>query len=180
MEAGKYVKIGRIVKPFGYKGDLKVLLDITYKELIESLEGFTLEAFFIFKQERSVPYFIEKITPQQSEKHILVKLEDIHSKEEGLLLSGKEIHLPQNMISLVEETGIYAAVIGFMAEDGEAGELGRIEDILQLPHQEIAQINFRDQELLVPLNEETVINIDHPHKKILLKLPKGLLDVYLS
>jgi 16S rRNA processing protein RimM len=45
-----------------------------------------------------------------------------------------------------------------------------------MPQQEMAFLDYRGREVLIPLNEQLIISIDETQKHILMDLPEGLLD----
>ena len=179
MSAPGYVKIGRIVKTFGYKGELKILMDIEVSDLFDE-EGFGYEAFFLFKKDQPLPYFIEDVRTQNEPNHLIVKFEDIDNKEEAQLLAGKDIFLSENDIEINEEEGNFSHLIGYTFFDMEGKEIGALEDIYMLPMQELGVIIYKGKEVLLPLNEETVQEVIQKDNKVLYNLPEGLLDIYLE
>ena len=168
------VKIGKIVKPFGYKGELKILLDIIPEE------GFKdIEAFFIPVREKFLPYFLQDWKAQQNPQHYIVKLEDIDTKEEAQFMNGKEIYVPADAIT-VEEEFSYADLKGYKLIDSTSGFWGFIEEVMELPQHEVAQITVEGKEVLVPLQEELIGEIDEEKEEVTVNLPEGFIDIYLK
>ncbi|HXL56573.1 MAG TPA: hypothetical protein VN958_09970, partial [Chitinophagaceae bacterium] len=65
-----------------------------------------------------------------------------------------------------------------LIDDGK--EIGKIEEVIEQPHQILLQINIEGKEALIPLHKETLININHKKNEVHVTLPAGLLDVYLQ
>ena len=61
--------------------------------------------------------------------------------------------------------------------DKEVGEVGVIEEILDMPQQEMTLIRYKKREVLIPLNEELILEIDEKKKQVMVDLPEGLLDL---
>ncbi len=76
-----------------------------------------------------------------------------------------------------EETLEYGHLEGFLLVDKTAGEVGRIDEVLDMPQQEMAFLQYRNREVLIPLNEQFITAIDERAKKVFTDLPEGLLDV---
>ena len=168
------VRIGKIVKPFGYKGEIKILLDISLGE------GFKdIEAFFIPVREKFVPYFIQDWKQQQNPLHFIVKLDDVDSKEDAQFLNGKDIYLPADQIDIEEDFG-FADLKGFKLIDQTSGFWGFIEEVMELPQHDVAQITINGKEVLVPLQEELIVEINEQGEEVTVNLPEGFLDVYLK
>ena len=67
-----------------------------------------------------------------------------------------------------------------MVVDEEKGDVGKINDILEYPTQSIMQIIVGEKEVLVPIHDDIIKNIDRENKKINIKAPSGLIDMYLE
>jgi 16S rRNA processing protein RimM len=49
-----------------------------------------------------------------------------------------------------------------------------------LPAQNLLALDYQNKEVLIPIIEHFVLKVDKEAKKIMVKLPDGLLDVYLA
>lgn len=61
--------------------------------------------------------------------------------------------------------------------DQNAGEIGHITEVLEMPQQEMAAVQYQGREVLIPLNEQFIIEVDHATQKVLMDLPEGLLNL---
>ena len=59
-------------------------------------------------------------------------------------------------------------------------ELGVIEEVIEQPHQILCRTTIEGKEAYIPLHEETLIEINQKKKTVSVKLPEGLLDIYLK
>ena len=48
-----------------------------------------------------------------------------------------------------------------------------------MPHQVLRRISVNGKDALIPLHEETLIKIDKKNKRVNVKLPDELLDVFM-
>ena len=172
MAAEDYINIGRIIKPFGFQGEVKVLLDIEFEE------GFDFEAFFILENGKYIPYFISEVKQLARPEHIILKIDDIDSKEAAEKLVKKDIYLPKDDLNLEDESLLWQQLIGYRAMDEAIGELGEIENIYEMPMHEVAAVMYQGSEILIPLNEDVIASIDESKKIVYFNLPEGLLDIY--
>lgn len=179
MSIEGYTQVGRILRAFGVNGELKVTIDIDFDETpTENEEGFTpVEAFFIQTSEGVLPYFVTYIRAWQSATPIL-KLEEVNTKEMAQTLQGMPLLLPNDMVDLAEDL-TYTRLVGYTLRDARLGLLGEIDAIFDLPQQEVARIDYQGNEVLIPLHEDFLLEIDDVHKMVYVDLPDGLLDVYL-
>lgn len=172
----EYIKIGTTKKPFGVKGELKVDIQEAY------LEDFLhAKVLFIKRRGKPVPYFVEDIRVAGMP---LVKFEEISSKELAGELGGSELLLrltdvlPEEQRQLeVEETSEYSRLLGYEILEAVAGRVGRIEEILEFPQQEMAALTYQGKPLLIPLNPHFIDSIDPQKKIVQMTLPEGLLDL---
>ncbi len=51
-----------------------------------------------------------------------------------------------------------------MAHDQEHGELGTVDEIIEMPHQLLARVTYKEKEMLLPLNEQTMLKVDRKGK----------------
>ena len=58
--------------------------------------------------------------------------------------------------------------------------LGQVEAVIEQPQQILLQLSIRQKEVLIPLHENTLKNIDRKKKQVHVVLPEGLLDIYLA
>jgi len=168
-----YTQIGFTKKTHGVAGELKVSIE-------EHYEGLFLEKDLVFLEIRGSkqPFFIENI---RGGGDLIVKFEDVKNREEALLLQSKAIFLPSSEVpgDLEPETpGLeYAGIIGFTLIDRHVGEIGRIEEILDMPQQEMAVVHYQGREVLIPLNNQFVQTIDTVAQSVMVDLPDGLLTM---
>jgi 16S rRNA processing protein RimM len=61
-------------------------------------------------------------------------------------------------------------------ENGKA--LGKVQEVIEQPHQLMVTILYQGNETYIPLHEESLKGVDHAKKQIQVSLPEGLLDLY--
>ncbi len=69
-----------------------------------------------------------------------------------------------------------ADLVGRTVEDAELGGIGRIEEVLKLPANDVLVVRGRLGEVLVPVLEDVVLDADPEADVLRVRLPKGLLD----
>ena len=70
-------------------------------------------------------------------------------------------------------------LLGYTLID-EGKPIGKIDEVIEQPHQVLLQIKIQGKEALIPLHEETLVNIDHKKNEVHVTLPEGLLEIYLQ
>ncbi|HKG05409.1 MAG TPA: hypothetical protein VKB19_03070, partial [Pedobacter sp.] len=69
---------------------------------------------------------------------------------------------------------------GFIVIDEVHGELGEIIEVNEYPQQFVATIAHKTTEILFPLNEDMIVEIDEEEGTLRVDLPEGLLDIYIN
>lgn len=170
----EYFRLGSILKTKGLKGEMQVYIDF------EDAEDIKIKSLFIDIAGKLVPYFVSSIKFLQKSQAYL-NLEDVDTIEKAAMLVKKDIYLPNKVKpKKKKEEFTLKDVKGFIAVDETHGELGEILDIVEYPQQLIASVNYKNKEVLFPLNVDIIKGIDIESGEVYIDLPEGLLDVYLS
>jgi len=162
------IKIGKVLKTHGYKGHLKIFIDEFYMSDFEEMN-----AIFI----NQLPYFIIS-KDINSDSQAIILVEDIDSKEKAHPLQGKEIFAKDDDLTEILDGEEYDELIGFEIYDKTIGNIGKIEAIIEMPFQFLAKVLVDKKEILIPLNEDFILNIDEKKKTIEMRLPDGLLEIF--
>ena len=171
---GQYFKVGKFVAAHGLLGE--VLLKHSFGKKT-SLKGLTA----IFTEERKasfIPWFIEA-AKVKNEDEVFLKLENIHTRELAIRLIKKEVWVTEADYRKFASKQSPANYLGYVVIDQEQ-DLGEILEVIEQPQQLVCRLEINKKEVLIPLNEETLQSIDHRKKRVLVKLPDGLLDIYLA
>lgn len=164
--------LGKIVKPFSYKGELVLFLDVDDIYAYEDLAY-----VYIDINKRLVKYDIE--TLRYHGNKVVVNFKDV-TPEESTVLVGKEMYLPLEF--LPELTGnqfYYHEVIGFEVIDSKHGSIGTVKEFIDT-NQTIMITEKDGKEVLIPVVDEVVQNVDREKKTIFITAPEGLIDIYLN
>ncbi len=160
--------IGRIGRPHGHEGALRLeILDGLHTDL--KLE----EPVFLLIEGKPVPFFMEELN--EAAQPPIVLFEDMVSDSQARELTGLEVYAPKNSVEAETEWNS-RELIGCRVFNGDS-ELGPVTDIIQSGLQELLQIDYRGQELLLPLQDELVAHYDAEAKTLVMELPEGLLDL---
>lgn len=169
-----YISVGKIGKAHGIKGAVKCLAEDAYLPDLANTS-----AIFIEESGQKLPYFLEEV---QIGNAVILTLEELGTKEEANRLRGKEVFLRESDLlpikNRVFEVLEYAKYEGFELQDKELGMIGVIEEIIEMPQQEMAVVNYQEKEVLIPMNEDFILEILAQKKILKVELPEGLLDLY--
>jgi len=166
--------IGKIVSVFGLKGEVIVQHRLGKKISVSKIKVIFLEE----KKDELIPYFVES-TRKKGEDDMYMKLEGIDSKESASKYMRREVWLREEEIQSHTQKSNPIGWVGFHVAD-QGRDLGPILEIIEQPHQVLCRLEIDGKEVLIPINEQTLVKVDHKSKMVMLTLPDGLLEVYLS
>jgi 16S rRNA processing protein RimM len=162
----EYFKIGKFVAAFGLKGELLLKHTLGKKTSLKGLQAIFIEE----KKDSFLPWFMES-AKIKSETEVYIKLEGIDTRESAMLpeIDFKKFVAKSAPVSLLGYTII-----------NEKEIVGKIIEVIEQPHQVLCRLEIKGKEVLIPLNEDTLKKIDHRTKQVFVKLPEGLLEIYLG
>lgn len=176
MAEQPYVLIGHTRKAHGIAGELKLSIEERYVE--DFLKN---ERIFLDVKGTKIPYFVANV---RGKGEMILQLEDVSDRDAALMLQGREVflrekdllHDSERELEFEEETLEYEHLNGYTLVDQTLGAIGIIDEILEMPQQEMAFLKYRNREVLVPLNDQLIVRVDESARQVIMDLPDGLLD----
>lgn len=169
-----YFSIGKLVATFGLQGELILRHSLGKRSALKGVEALFLEE----RKNSFIPYFLQKASAKDHE-HAYLKLEGIETRETAQKLVQMQVYLNEADFKQQAASSAPLSLLGFTVHDELQGELGVIEEVIEMPQQVLAKVIIRDKEALLPLNEQFLVKIDKKKQIVYLHLPEGLLDIYL-
>ena len=167
-------QLGYIVKPHGIHGELTIFLDTDNPEYYNKLES-----VFVEYQQKLIPFFIESL--KRSGSKATIKFQDIDEIDIASQYKGCAIYLPlDNLPELEDDQFYYHEVLGYTVIEQVQGEIGKIKDIYEANGNDLFVIDYKSMEILVPIRDEFILKLDKKESTFYLKLPDGLLDIYIN
>ena len=166
--------LGKIVSKFSFKGEVLAKLDTDEPELYTDMAS-----VFVEFNKNLVPYFLERAQLHKSTL-LRIKFEDVDEELDADDLIGAELYLPlAELPKLPEDKFYYHEIIGFRVEDHNYGDVGVIKSINDQTAQVLFVIDRQGTEILIPLNDDFIEQVDKPNQLIKVRTPEGLIDMYL-
>lgn len=174
MTKDKCFYVGKIVKTHGIKGEVTLRIDNEDFDYIEELDYFLLDI-----NDKLIPFFVENITFHSNKSFVL--FQDLKTLEAASQLVGVTAYLPLELLPERSGNDFYShEVVGFLVVDEEKGELGKVQEIIEYPTQSLIQIIKDGKEILIPIHDDIIKDVNREEKKIFIKAPVGLIDMYLE
>ena len=163
-----FTYFGKFLKPHGTKGE--ITLQSESITLGDDCDFVACEIDGIL-----VPFFFESTRPKNGDT-IIAKIERMNSAEEVAYLTNRSAYIPKEW---TEDNEIlsWGYFKEFKAIDETAGELGKVVDIDESTINTLFVIENGNKEILVPVQEEFIVDIDHDNKVITFSLPEGLVTL---
>ncbi|MBN2348484.1 MAG: 16S rRNA processing protein RimM [Bacteroidales bacterium] len=164
--------LGTVIKTTGIRGEIITSLQNLSFERIKKMGSVFLDIEGLL-----VPFFIEEYF-QPNENSLVIKFDDIHSKEKAREIVGCDVYIEQNLVKEPSET-IYnlSELKGYSMIDKNNGEIGIVEDTIDIPGNPLIKIFRENKEILIPVNEKIILEVNSSNKQILADLPEGLFDL---
>ena len=171
MKVEDCYQLGEVIKTHGLKGEVSITLDVDFPT-----EYKELESVFLQQSGNLVPFFIESL--QINGNKALTKFEDIDTIESAAELVKSAIFLPLSLLPELPEGGYYYHdLVGCKAFEEDLF-LGTVKEVIDLSGNQLLLVQKKEQEILIPMKDGILKMVDVTAKRIDVKLPDGLLDLY--
>ncbi|MFN3528360.1 MAG: ribosome maturation factor RimM [Bacteroidia bacterium] len=175
MNFDQAFELGYLERVHGIHGELVLLIDADNPQAYSKLESVYLDI-----KGKLIPFFVQKLKPLRADTYLL-KLEDINQEEDASDLVGCLVYLPLSVLPPLRDDQYYFhELIGMEVIDEIIGPVGVVRAVLETPQQFLLQFDHQGHEVLCPMHDDLLLAVDKLQRQIHLRLPDGLLDVYLS
>ena len=170
-----YYYLGKITKKYSFKGEVLLKIDTDQpknKKKIKSL--------FIYKENKLTLHKIE-VARFHKDSLLRLKFEGINSEKEANSIINCDIYLPINNLPILTGNKFYYHdVINYLIIDEDFGEIGKIISIKENISQDLFVIDHNKNEVLIPIHDEFIVEVDKKKNQIIVKTPEGLIDLYIN
>ena len=167
--AADLITIGRVVRPHGIDGTLKIFPLTDFPQHFETLE----EVFLV--KERTEKVHIEQVRFHKG--HILLKVAQCHDRACAEKWTGAFVSIDSKDLWPLKEGEYYQFQIEGLNVVTEEGKfLGKVKEIISTGSNDVYIVGKGEEELLLPATKEVIKSIDLEKKVILVHLMEGLID----
>lgn len=168
------IRVGKIAATHGLKGAVVLVHILEQHDWLSENDVLFLE----LRKGSQIPYFITEAKEGGGKEYMLL-LDEVETQEDAAKLVGKNVYVKEELLEAKKEDSPLAW-IGFSLVDKTKGGLGTIEDVMQVGSQWLAQLTIEGKEVLIPLADEMIVDLNLRNKFIRMDLPEGLIEVYLG
>ena len=124
-----------------------------------------------------VPFQVASVEEGQ---HFVISLEDVDGRQESDKLTGKEIWVPLEQIKPRHQKSprnIKAKWEDYTIHDKKTGVFFPIIRTEEFPQQLMAIVETNGKEMMIPLHDQLIVEIDKEQKIIRMEIPEGLMEL---
>jgi 16S rRNA processing protein RimM len=167
-----YYHFGKFLKLHGFNGHLLLRAENSAKPKVKKPEPvfFDIEGIL-------VPFFIIEFANTSGDNYLLL-LEGVESEISAKEYIGCDVYLPVAKKSReAKRKEDFSALIGYKLFDSNRIFIGVIEEIIEIPQNNLFRVKREDREYLLPAITDLILGIEKTTMEIDYNLPEGLLDL---
>jgi 16S rRNA processing protein RimM len=171
IKAENVYRIGLINKPHGVHGELLFTFD---DDIFDRMEA---DYIICMMDGILVPFFFESYR-FRSDSTALIKLEGIDTEQQARRMTNVEVFFPKEHVEELEDNELtWSFFVGFLIKDVNEGEIGKVIDVDDSTINTLFVVDHNDTEVLIPAQEDFIVDLDRGKKVITMQIPAGLLDL---
>jgi len=173
-DTSELILVGRLGRAHGIHGEINLYPSIDEESMFSLAED---RALFLHLEIDGlpVPFLVEDMR-EKAESSLLVKFEDVDSREEAERYDGCSVYVPSDLIG--EDIEFQPQhFIGYMLVDADDVPVGKVIDIDDNTANLLLIVERKDsnEEVMIPIADELVRYIDVEKQLISLTIPDGLI-----
>ena len=165
MSQHRLVVIGKVGKPFGVKGEIRI------RPYTDSLEMFQRSAILVLD---TTPYTVLSLRSHKGSA--IVSLEGIDTPEAAKELVGHLVKTDESNLPPKEEDEYYwHELIGLQVFTQDGRDLGEITSIIETGAHDVLQVEGKFGEVLLPMIDEVILQVDVEKGEMVVDPLEGLI-----
>lgn len=170
--------LGYVFRASGDSGRIGIKLDTDRPEAYKKLESVLVR--MNESDQSPVPFFIQRIHKLEKDE-VTLDLDLGRQLPNASFLKGKSVYLPLDLLPDLGKNKFYFhEVIGFEVIDAEKGSIGKVKDFYDSAAHSVMAVEQGEREILIPLTDEVLKEVDKKGKRIEVETPPGLIELYLD
>lgn len=165
----QHLSIGQIVNTHGFMGEVKI-----YPLTDEMTRFKNLKEVYVEENNQLIKYEVEGVKFLSTT--VAMKLKGIDSEDAANRLRNFYVKVDRKAaVKLPKDTYFICDLIDLEVYDEKGLLLGTIRDIMQTGSNDVYIVQTTGKDILIPALKDVVEQIDIKNKKIVVKLPEGLI-----
>ena len=165
IEQNELVRIGTMRRPHGKSGELQCQMDNDYWDEAEA------DFLILLLDGIFVPFRVEDWRGKGADS-LIFRLKGVDTEAKALRLVNAEAYmLRRDLAEEAEEMMTWQDLVGYDVLNGEHVVQGKVATVNESTINTLLEM---EDGRLLPIHEDLIIEIDAPHKRLVLDLPEGL------
>jgi 16S rRNA processing protein RimM len=166
-------RVGQIQSTHGLKGELVIGHYLQDANEMKDWEALMVE----LHTDSYIPYFISSFK-KMNNSEILLLFDDIQNPELAKELLGCNVYASPlvTVKALIKKD--WDDIIGFAISEKTTGLIGNIIEVSQGVGQQFFHVQNGEKEMMIPIQEQWIINVNADKKVITMDLPEGFVEVF--
>ncbi|MDE6024339.1 MAG: ribosome maturation factor RimM [Lachnospiraceae bacterium] len=164
-------RIGVITRPHGLKGEVKVYPTTDDVNRFKSLKK-------CFIRTKKADIHVEKKSCKFFKNMVILSFKEFDNINDVEVFKNCDLYVTREEAVPLEEDEYYISdVIGAEVYNENGKRLGEIKDVIQTGANDVFVVRMEDEkELLLPVINDCILEINSDEKKVVARLMKGMLD----
>jgi 16S rRNA processing protein RimM len=163
----RYLVVGKIVAPWGLRGEVKVVIETDFPERFERLNR-------VYLGEKAISCALEGSRLHKG--HALLKLRGCDDRDAAEKLRGQLVQIPIEEAMPLDEDEYYVyKIVGLDVWTSEGEHLGRVSEVLFTGANDVYVVQGEKGEMLIPAVEDVVLEVDLAGGRLTVELMEGLI-----
>ena len=168
--------IGYLQKTHGLDGSFTMHFEEQFDLTLEEAEYLFLEI-----DGGLVPFFIsEDGFRYRGSDSAIIHFDEITSQEQAREFTGCAVFVFTDEIIEPEEEASPSMLMGYEVIDQKHGLLGKVVHVDDYSGNLVITVIFRENEVLIPLSDDVLTEMDEANRQLKLICPEGLIELYLE
>jgi 16S rRNA processing protein RimM len=160
--------IGQIVSPFGVRGAVKIEIMTDFPHRFGLLRT-------IYVGDKLVPHELTSFRLRTDQRHAILQLSGCHTRDEAEGLRDQMIWVPREQAMPLEKGQYYVfQVVGLTVQSDTGETLGKLTEVIFTGSNDVYVVQKDGREILVPVLEDVILNVDLAARIMIVHLPDGL------
>lgn len=165
---------GTFIKVNGVKGEFVLKSNYLLSEEFDSIPSIFIEIDGIL-----VPFYITNFIIR-SNYSAIIKLEDIDNIPAAKEFVDNNLYILKENLPHIDESFELSSYVGYTIIDNTNEMIvGEITETFNIPNNPLVQVRYKNNDVLIPSNNKTIISIDYENKIIKIDIADGLLEINL-
>jgi len=163
----RYLVIGRVARPWGTQGEVKVEIVTDFPDRFSLLRK-------VYLGPEAVPFALESFRLHKGAA--LLKLAGCHDRTSIEKLRGQLVQIPiEEAVPLEQDEYYEHQIVGLAVWTAEGERLGTVAEVISTGSNDVYVVRSGEREVLIPAIEDVVLEISLAQGRLVVELMEGLI-----